>query len=286
MNITGGSGTDTVSFASGDDHMTSGTINLAGGGSDKIDFTGILASLSATTEGVIINASNSAVVRDTGETYTTSIAAMTAAEYDDGAATKDVSTTHFSAVFAGVEEFVGTSKGDVFIAGNTGSTFTGADGDDEITLGAGTDTVIFSAQASNGEDTISGFDAGADGDALNVASVATLVGATAFAAASSTGTKGSEGTKVIAVTDAAAANWSDVLTVVNAAVAYDGTTDDNTTSDVSIVAVDNGTDTRVYLLGEDAGATDGTIDATELLLVATLSSVDASDLHADNFVLA
>jgi hypothetical protein len=167
MNITGGTGTDTVAFAGTDDHMTSGTINLAGGGSDKVDFTNITGALSATSEGVIINASNAAVVRDTGQTYSTSIAANTAAEFSDaGGTAKDVSTTDFSVVLSGVEQFVGTANADAFIAGNNGSTFTGKGGADDITLGAGTDTLIFTA--SNGLDTVSGFSVGTDGDVLDV----------------------------------------------------------------------------------------------------------------------
>ena len=99
-------------------------------------------------------------------------------------------------------------------------------------------------------------------------------------------TYSSEEYKIIIFDEAAAADWSDLLTLLNAGIDYDHNDDDGTTSDASIILVDNGTDTRIYLLGEDGqGATNNDIDNEELTLIGTLHNATAGNNMADNIIV-
>ena len=296
LNVTGGTGTDTVAFAGTDDHLTSGTINLAGGSADAIDLTNIVGSLSATTEGVVINASNAAVAFDTGQTYATSAAASSIAEYSDaGGTAKDVSTTDFSVVISGIEKFTGTADADYFIASNTGSTFTGEAGADTIVLGAGSDTVIFDATATgNGADTITGFTSGA-GDKLDFDAFLGTVGALKGAGVAATSgtltavTAGAEGAgtsiadKVFLMdTD----NFADAAAIKTALV--DSEADDklylgNAEKAVILLGdvADGAEDFSVYYV---VGAAEAEADSETVTLVGTVSFSDGDAIVFDNVV--
>ena len=164
----------------------------------------------------------------------------------------------------------------------TGSTIAGTSNADQITLGAGVDTVVFAAAASNGSDAITGFTAGAGKDILKVTALATLTdtsGSTVQIASAATTSATAVGTaKAFIVTDAANAAWSNVTTIFGNAMDESGTG-----AEKSAFLISNGTDTRVYLYQNDGS--NNTVQAGELTLVGTVSGVLASALDVTNVVV-
>ncbi len=201
----------------------------------------------------------------------------------------------------GNDTITGSDFADIITGGNGADTITAGKGNDTINLAsaaAASDTVKFSVAADNGHDTITGFSAGATatgGDVLHVTDTATLVGSGAtggttatnaiYVGASAAGTKGSTAvSKVIAISDNAATDWSDVVAKMNGAltIATDATAGNQNT----IIAIDNGVDTNVYLFSDDAG-TDATVEVAELTLLGTLTGLaDASTFVEANFGIA
>jgi hypothetical protein len=306
MNVTGGSGNDTVAFAGTDDHMTSGTFALGGGSADAVDFANIVGALSANSEGVVVNLSNSAVTFDSGQTYSTSIAANTAAEYSDaGGTAKDVSTTDFSVVLSGVEKVTGTANADYFVAGNTGVTIIGGDGIDTIELGAGADTVEVAAIAIAGSvagaDVISNFTVGSGGDVIRALDstfgfangttdgtvvLATGVDLDAAHTANNNYTVATVSqdlaTHTLATYNAGTSTLAELEGAIGAALAATATADH--ANDILLAAVDDGTATFICLI-TDAATND--LVAGELSILAVLEDVaDATTLTADNFAFA
>lgn len=190
-----------------------------------------------------------------------------------GTGADDVTVSAAAAGDAGtVKTYAGNDK--ITTAGTEAFTLIGGAGDDTYVLGStGVNTVEFSAVASNGVDTITGFTAGTD--VLKVSTLATLVGSatggidvddTANAAAKAD-TAVSE---IAQISTDAAADWADVATIIaqSATVAADTTAGNATT----LFAIDNGTDTRLYLFQDDA-TSNATIEASELTLVGTISGL-------------
>lgn len=200
----------------------------------------------------------------------------------------------------------GLAGDDVIDGGAGNDTITGGDGADVITGGAGEDTIILtettsavdfvfmSTLATNGADTIFGFTSGSDKIDIDGTGVAYSQGATAqttmysaadgsevsvetFAHAVSGSTENTNG--VIAVTDEAAANWSDAATVLFAALTIDGTAANN--SSYALI-IDNGTDTRIYNFTD---VTDGSVAADDLTLIATVKDMLVDDFAAADFVM-
>ncbi|RME60832.1 hypothetical protein D6779_01375 [Candidatus Parcubacteria bacterium] len=183
------------------------------------------------------------------------------------------------------DDITGGNGADVITAGKGGDKVTGGQGDDTINLGAAdgkTDTVVFRAAGTNGKDTINDFEAGNNGDVLKVTVLGTLVGsAGTYTTASSTSKGDTAAYKVIAITDNAASDWSDVLTKMNAALTIAG--DTNAANAETAVLIDNGTDTRVYLFSDDS-TNNTTVESSEITLVGTISGLgDVSDLVSGNF---
>jgi hypothetical protein len=217
----------------------------------------------------------------TTDTITVAAAAGTADENIDLSGlvvTDSVATGILGATLTGnggKNVLTGTSRND---------TIAGGDGDDTIQLGAGgNDTVEFAAVANNGKDTIVGFNAGTDAltkDVLKVSPLATLGTngtATVFQKANAssadkasvvtTGGITTNGNGVITLKDQAAADWSDVATVIGNALTVDGTAANNSEF---VILVDNGTDTRIYLYKDKNDGFDADDDIT---LVGTVSGV-------------
>lgn len=194
---------------------------------------------------------------------------------------------------------VGGAGNDTISSGNSQDTIQGGGGDDQIDLSettAATDTVVFSAAASNGVDTISGFNKGASsGDVLKVTGLATLVGSGAtggvaatnaiYVGASSAGTKGNTAVSkvvVIAAADNAAADWNDVVAKIGGALTVAGDTTAGNAN--TAVLISNGVDTRVYLFSDDA-TNNTTVESSELTWVATLTGVVTSGFTENNFAI-
>lgn len=204
---------------------------------------------------------------------------------------------------AGKDTITGSDFADIITGGEGIDSITGGKGNDTINLTenvAAADTVVFSAAADNGHDTIKGFDFTAGSlDVLKVTALGGLdgtggttgtitksdviyVGAKAGAT-----TKGDTAvSKVIVIDDAdkAAADWSDVLVKLNGAVDVAG--DATAANAATVLLINNGTDTRVYLFSDDA-TNNTTIEATELTLVGTLDGINTStSFVAGSFDLA
>ena len=155
---------------------------------------------------------------------------------------------------------------DVINVGEDADTVTGGAGNDTIDLGTAdlsNDTVIFSSGSANGSDTITSFETGVD--SLNVAATGTLVGTIVADTSAAASKVALSAAKVLIVTDDTAADWSDVAAIMTAGIDLTG----DVTGD-TVIVVDNGTDSRVYLYEDNTAAAD-IVDA-ELTLLATLTS--------------
>ena len=150
---------------------------------------------------------------------------------------------------------------DTITTGTVGATITAGKSNDIITLGAGADTVKFSVD--NGSDTITGFTT--SNDKLDFSAL-TLVGTAAVDTAATGSAIALSAAKAIIVSDSADTTFSNILTIMNAAI---DTTGDVTGS--SIIAIDNGTNTNIYAYAADAVA--NAIEIGELTLIATVNGV-------------
>lgn len=181
------------------------------------------------------------------------------------------------------DTIIGSAGNDVLVAGAGNDSITGGAGNDVIDItGGGSNTMVFaSTGALNGSDTIQGFNVGAvasGGDVLNV-NAFNAVGTAAIVTASAAAQATIAGAQVIRISDNAAADFSNVLAVMNAAIDTSGAVTANT-----VILLDNGTDTNVYYYVDDGNA--AAIEAGEISLVGTLTGVaDATGLIAANFVL-
>ncbi|GEO39706.1 hypothetical protein SAE02_38540 [Skermanella aerolata] len=188
---------------------------------------------------------------------------------------------------SGDDTFTGGSGNDTITGGNGQDIIRGGAGNDTIRLTEGTaaiDKVIFEA-TNNGNDTIIDFKPEVGGDVLDF-SAFSLAGNDNFTTATSAVKVDASAFKVIVVTDAAAADWSNDETIINAALTTPDNIDDNAES---IVIINNGTDSRIYHY-TDGVTRDPITDAinggtSDIQLLGTLNGVDASKLVASNFDL-
>lgn len=211
--------------------------------------------------------------------------------------------------FASFGSFSLTGEGDLVIQGVDGQnnvinasvitlafgttatvTIESGDGDDVITgtvaadtfdlTAGGTDTIVFTANTGTGN-LIDAFTAGAlasGGDVLNFAALS-LVGTDTFTtAAATTNEKALSAAKVIQITDQAAGDWSDVLSIMNAAIDTTGNV-----SGTTVILVDNGTNTRAYQYTSDG--VNAAIEAAEIKLLGTLNGIDDGAFVAANFIV-
>jgi len=146
LNFTGGSGNDTIAFNSGV-AIKGGTLALAGGSADSINFANILSSA-----GIVANFSSSAVSFDSGTSYASSISAGQVAEYVTTASTAKVKTSNINFTVSGAEIITGTASGDYIAGASTAMSITGGAGNDTIVGGAANDTIL----GGDGNDTVTG----------------------------------------------------------------------------------------------------------------------------------
>ena len=91
--------------------------------------------------------------------------------------------------------------------------------------------------------------------------------------ATAAGTKGDTAvSKVVVIADAdkAASDWSNVVSKISGALTI--AADTTAANAATVVLINNGTDTRVYLFSDDA-TSNTTAEATELTLMGTLSGI-------------
>jgi hypothetical protein len=237
MTITGGDGTDSLRMENANDVINGGA------GTDTLVVVqnaiigGFLADLSSTT--------------DQMSTY-------------NGASNSSVQIGFENIDLSGV---TGTNGADITAqsGATTTTSITGTNNADQITLGTGTDTVIYDATAA-GSDTITSFTTGTDN--LDVAAAARADFDTAGGNIVATTGFVTLGAGADAITGAHTATKA--LTEL---AAYDAQI---TASDLFFFTVDNGTDTALFFFDDSAaggGNADATADAGEAIFIATLSGV-------------
>jgi hypothetical protein len=212
----------------------------------------------------------------------------------DLSASGDQVTTYNGAANAAVQSgfenvdlsnVTGTNGADI-TANADGSTITGTSNADQITLGAGTDTVVFEGDGSGEADTISSFTAGTDIIDFDTSAVAGADGtATDRQVADLTaGAVATQDGLIVVDSDS-----TDAFTQENIADLLDGTDSANALTlddgdEAFYVAVDNGTDSAIALVDDAGGNEDDTIDDGEITIIATLDGVgDATTLNANSF---
>jgi hypothetical protein len=262
ITVNGGSGKDTVAFASGNTYLN-GTFALGAGGADAIDFTNLDATGANKTayNGLVINLSSSAVTFDSGTATETSVASGAVKGYDDDAAStlSNVDAKGGSFTVSGIENVTGTGNADYIAAANTGSTITGGAGADTIVLGAGADTVVFNSSAT--ADTITGFTT--TSDTLNVDGVltdgdVTLV-SSAFTTYAASGTTGADNAIIVNTGAAALSTANSNAALIALFEAHDG-------NDAAKMALADGAN-EFIVLHQDADATSGTDFDAQLFLL-------------------
>lgn len=310
INITGGTGKDTVAFG-GSDAIKNGTIALGAGTDDSVDFSGLAITNS---KGLAMNFSSSTVTFGSGYANSTTLASGKVAAYD--AANYDGSSTAANTAIvasgqnftvSGVESVVGTGVADYIAVSNTGMSVTGGAGADKIVLNAGVDTVVFGAGSLTGitmganttavADTITDF---STSDVLNISITngqtglliananngAVAAGAAVVEHVGTAATTLGATTNVI-VFDTAVASSAALLTAIGttAGTKLTEATVLTANSDLVIVWTD-GTNSHIGLISDANGDTAAVMLAADLTYseVATLSGVTSvSALTASNF---
>ena len=195
----------------------------------------------------------------------------------------DATSNDFVAKFASkvpALNITGTSGDDVIVASSFGGTIDGGSGNDTISLGAGKDTVVFDSNAStNGQDIITKFTAGANGDVLAISGLlGSAFTSTNFVAASAGTGKGDLETGSKQVLIHAGATAIDAATVTNSFSTSDDANHYKISSSQKLFVVDTVNNANIlYLVDGSSG-----ISITK---VGTLNAGDniAAALVAGNF---
>ena len=187
----------------------------------------------------------------------------------------------------------GATAGELPVLEINGMVF-GTYADDTIDLDNVSSNATVVMITGDGEDTIENYVSTAiDLDVTNVATYGQGADAvsTIYTAASdskvsvltaelATGLTTADSNGVIAITDEAATDWSDVTTVIQSALTIDATAANN---DVFVLLVDNGTDTQVYSY---ADVNDGFLAADDLTLLGTVTDIEVAGFVTADFVTA
>ena len=238
------------------------------------------------------------VVAD-GEVIISDIDAALADTIDFSDADAGVTITALSNGAAAVTVTMGDGNDSVTLTDATGNytidlgtgndTFVSHDGVDTITTGTGIDTVSIRGDAGDNLNIITDFTAGTGGDVIDLgADIATQlnsgnVNTFTLDTANATGTNltVAEGLLAIDFAEVTALDGTTVLAFIQDFFGSGGTAElvFGNSADNAYLAVDDGTDTGLYLL--DAGATDSS--GTTVTLIATLEGVEVDALNASNF---
>jgi Ca2+-binding RTX toxin-like protein len=296
-NITGGAGADTMTGGDGDDtyvfasaaHVVAGEsiVEAASGGTDivdvnaTVDFTNMAASSFDEIDTLDIADSITATFTAdqlTGET----IEIETAGGGTSTAIVVNVGfggTVDLSSITATANWIAGEDT--ITINGLGGAeTITGTAENDTINLGAGADTVKV-AFGGAGEDTITGFTAGASADVFDfTGTIDTTDGANAYEAIA-TGTVDTATGLIVCGTGLASADAAGIQSM------FDTTTSNlefAAANDVVYFLGDFGGDSYLFKLTEAGGNAEFTAAEDTATLIAVFSGIaDATTLTADNF---
>ncbi len=178
----------------------------------------------------------------------------------------------------------GTANDDTIKAAATGTTITGGKGADTITAGAGADIIKFEdTGANNGGDTISGLnkdDTLDFGAFLTSATTKTITSTTTgINSYNADSTGNTDINNAIAIFD----NGGTALTTTTLVNEFNGSSAFSMTSGGKAVVISGdqtkGTDGQIWYIDDSVGATAGTIEADDIVLVATLKDADPSGVH-------
>jgi len=209
---------------------------------------------------------------------------------------------------SGTNTITGSSIVDTIVGGTGNNTVTGGAGIDIITLGTGVDTVVVAAASVLNYDQITGFNAGGtatddnilaadatfswfgDGAADNDGVVALSTGATIKAAEAAD----DDATILTISTDAAANTFDLFMAGSDNEAAFEakiitalGLTGAASTTDILLIAIDDGEHTGLFEFTGGDAATDDAVDASEIELIGILNGVtDATTLVAGDFLFA
>ena len=288
--VTGGTGNDAITMNS--NLATGNSIDLAGG-SDTLQLN------SGTNTGTI---SNVETVSGTSSADTLTLeGTVSGTTFDMGAGTDSITlaASGNSATVQNTETVNGGSGADTITTSGTANvTLIGNAGNDILNLsGSGTHTVEFSAIASNGTDTITGFNAGAAGDVLDVDGL----GLNGAGASTSTTTAAevltsdaalTSGTSVVIFDDAfytgvdSTAAFSSQVTNFLTFLGTSGTamTGSLSAGDKLMFVIDDSTAANdISLWHWDDTSADGIVDSGEFVDVGTVDNTDITTLAAANF---
>ncbi|MDB2508108.1 hypothetical protein N9X37_05120 [Planktomarina temperata] len=305
--LDGGDGTDTFVMADTEDYSALAfTITNV----EKIDvsatadFAGTLASSQITGQSILVQG-------DSASADVLNIALTATGEVSNLAGIDVVLANVAVAGSAGGDTIVGSANGVMTIDGNGGvdnitggsaaDILIGGAGLDVITTGGGRDTVTIETEATlvlmgNTADTVKDFTAGALGDKYNydgaTAGVTAITGtafdgstAATFQTHSVSGNltvTATAGIVNITVEDASSLS-SDGVSVLDALKTGSaaGTITMDTSGDIALFAISDGTNTGIYL-GDSDG--DASLTFNEMVLITTLEGVDNADLTVANFI--
>ncbi len=311
--VTAGSGDDIVNIGQGGDTATGGS------GTDTLNVSGMYGSDGADVEdgssdasGIVVNMTASAISGATiasnmaGTQYISkSITEIAAGKAGYLFASDATSNSSVLATFSGFENITGSAGADYIVGNTSANTITGGGGDDYVDLGtdSAADEFVFSAFASNGNDTIKGFDTTEDHLNLNnvMTGVTDVVAVTGIAAAGGEADFIDNEVYVFADGATAVATGSDVITVYtnltqvaaflseNLTVSTVGTSNDTVTGDEAIFVINDLVADLTYVYhfkaanAGDASAAD-TIAASELTLIGIVTEESGAALVAADIV--
>lgn len=277
------------------------TVNVVGNNGLTLTNTGNVAITKFDASGVVAN--STATVIDTAAnlavTFTSANTTATANVSIIGGAGNDVLT--------------GNAAKDTIVGGAGNDTLNGMGGIDTLTGGAGIDTFVLGATAGADRDTITDFVVGTGGDLVQFTAANTTAGTLAAAAPVVTADTSTAGAPAgaytltgatTAVTDvivlqngasltsganggdlAASTNGSELLkalTNADAADAYTGITAAAAGNAAYLLAYQGG---NAYVYHASDANADGTISATEIALIGTITGAAANSLTAANYAV-
>jgi len=316
VSVNGGSGSDTFNFAIKDGGPTStafaqtATSVVGGTGSDTLIFTTTddtagddAITVDESSVNTLFNNVTSVETLKVGSATSSAITLVLSSNAEAaGIRTVDISadTDKTGANSIDLTDFVsdvtvvGSSGADTIDFGDTGTAFvTAGGGDDEINLDANTltDTVVLGATAeANGADDINGFEAGADGDIINISAFLTgapiignATGSDSIIPVVSSSTNEIQLNGRIAIVDAGALlmTASQILAIINGA-------SDNafkwTAAGKAVLFVTDGSATEMWYIDSSLAGAASTVSVDDIKLVGTLIGIDGTDLVSSNIV--
>lgn len=328
LSWTAGAGTDTLVLATAGADLSAAKVTLSGVEVIKVKGGAVNA---ATLDSSVVSGSTITIKADSynAGTEVTIKGSATATTIDMSGVTIDQSvtaavptvnidasantTTAVTITGTSVKDIItGGDKGDTIVAGNGADTITGGKGNDTIDItetsaNQAVDTIMFSAAATNGQDTIIGFKSGTDkidfttgGTTINTAngtaavvdyfSAALTSGAAAYTIGAGTGAKTTSTADVVVISTTLSSKGDlDLSSTGTELLKALSSTDAAATQLTVSTAADKFylvayQDNKAYLYHADAGAANTAVTADEIKLIGTFNDITAGTLVAADFI--